>query len=80
MGGVRSWGSNVRSWRRSGEVLSKIERLISYYEMKEVTTIIELADWKAKLGQAEGNVTNRKDYCIEVSGPVKDTILEYLIE
>ena len=64
-----------KDWR----TLGNIERLISYYKMKAVTTIIELVVWRAKLGQADGNVTNRNKYCIEVPGPVNDTILEYIM-
>ena len=66
-----NWGSNIR------DILCKIERLVSHYEMKEVTTIIELALWKVKLDQAGSNTANRSEYRIEVPGPVKETILEY---
>jgi hypothetical protein len=45
--------------------------------MKEATAISELALWKAKLDQARSNVTSKNEYRIEVSGPVKDVILEY---
>jgi hypothetical protein len=46
--------------------------------MKEATTIYELALWKGYLNQAKSEVTNRYDYRVEVPGPVKDSILEYL--
>ena len=56
------------------------DRLISYYEKKEVTSIFELALWKANLDHAGGNIENCNEYSIEVPGPVQDTILGYLSE
>jgi hypothetical protein len=44
--------------------------------MNEATAISELALWKAKLDQARSIVTNRNEHHIEVSGPVKDVILD----
>jgi len=61
------------------EKLSKIVRLIRYYEIKEATTLFELALWKAKINQAEDATDINRDACrIEVPGPVKDAILQYL--
>ena len=57
---------NCNEWDWIIQCLDKIIRLIRYYEIKEETTLFELA-WKAKM-----------DY-IEVPGPVKDTILQYLL-
>ena len=58
---------------------SKITRLVSYYELKDATATFELALWKSKLNQADAsNTTNRAAYRIDVPGPVKDTILQYL--
>ena len=37
-----------RNWKNIKDALCKIERLISYYEMKEATTIFELVLWKKK--------------------------------
>ena len=59
--------------------LVRISQLVSYYELKEATTTFELALWKSKLDQAGAtNPTNRSDYRIDVPGPVKDTMLQYL--
>lgn len=59
--------------------LDQIIKLISYYEIKEATTLFELALWKSNLDQAEAaNDINRDVNRIEVPGPVKDTILQYL--
>jgi len=61
------------------EKLNKVEALIQYYEMKEATTLFELALWKSNLDQAEAaNDINRDANRIEVPGPVKDTILQYI--
>ena len=60
------------------EKLEEVKRWIAYYEMKEATTLFELALWKAKIDQRGANDTSRKTYRTEVPGPVKDTILYYL--
>ena len=63
------------------EKLAKVKGLIVYYEMKEATTLFELALWKANLDKAKigVNSTSRGSCCIEVPGPIKDTILQYLL-
>ena len=53
-------------WGPIKQCLDKIVKLIRYYEIKEETTLFEL-HWKAKMDQ------------LEVPGPVKDTILQYLL-
>jgi len=58
--------------------LEKIVKLIRFHEMKEATSLFELALWKEKINQAEGIPINRNACRIEVPGPVKDTILLYL--
>ena len=61
------------------EKLDKVKGLISYYEMKEATTLFELALWKARIDQADNDDNiDRVAHRIEVPGPVKDTILQYL--
>ena len=67
------------NWKNIRKVLCKIGRLISYYEMKEATTIFELALWKSKLRQAGSNKANHGDYCVAVPGPAQNAILEYLL-
>ena len=42
------------NWERCRESLDRICRLITYYELKEATTIIELALWKAEI-EEEGH-------------------------
>ena len=72
------------NWNDNNDIrrdLGRITRLVSYYELKEATSIFELALWKSKLDQADAtntNATNRTAYRIDVPGPVKDTILQYL--
>ena len=62
------------------EDLIKIDSMLSYYEMKEATTLLELALWKAKIDKAgdDDGSPNREAYRIEVPGPVKETIMQYL--
>lgn len=58
-----------------------IVKWIKYYEMKEATTIFELALWKTKMDQVEDDIyeSDRDGYRVDVPGPVKDTILRYLM-
>ena len=52
---------------------------ISYNELKEATSIFELALWKFKLDQVDkANPIPRKKCRMDVPGPVKDIILTYL--
>ena len=68
-----------RNWNQVRVDLGKIIRLISYYEIKEGTSIFELALWKFKLGQVDkANPIPRKKCRMDVPGPVKDIILQYL--
>ena len=68
------------NWNDIRRDLGRIARLVSYYELKEATTTFELALWKSKLDQVDAtNNTNRAAYRIDVPGPVKDTMLEYLV-
>ena len=72
MGGGRHWNTVRRD-------LDKIVRLISYYELKEATSTFELALWKFKLDQVDkANPIPRKKCRMDVPGPVKDIILQYL--
>ena len=67
------------NWNGIRRGLSKITRHVSHYELKEATSTFELAMWKFKLDQADAiNTTDRAAYRIDVPGPVKDTMLQYL--
>ena len=69
------------NWNAVRQRLRKISAVITYYEMKEATTIFELALWKAKIDQVEDDIyyARGRDACrVDVPGPVKDTILQYL--
>ena len=67
------------NWDGVRRDIGKITQLVSYYELKEATTTFELSLWKSKLDQADAiNTTNRSAYRIEVPGPVKDTVLQYM--
>ena len=61
------------------EKLTTVKRLIRHYEIKEATTLFELALWKAGFDQKDISSPADRSACrIEVPGPVKDTILQYL--
>ena len=67
------------NWNTARARLDEIIRLISCYELKEATSILELALWKFKLDQVdEDNPIPRKKCRMDVPGPVKDIILQYL--
>ena len=88
--GVVQWEDNIlfvsaatatdhNNWNETKRDFGKITRLVSYYELKDATTTFELALWKSKLDQAgANNSTNRAAYRIDVPGPAKDTMLQYL--
>ena len=67
-------------WIRIKRYLDPIVRRIRYYEIKEATSLFELALWKANLDQASEMTrrSTRGKYRAEVPGPVKETILQYL--
>ena len=68
-----------RNWSAVRESLGKIGRLISCYELKEATSMLELALWKFKLDQVDkANPIPRKKCRMDVPGPVKDIIRQYL--
>jgi len=58
--------------------LGKVVKLIRYYEIKEAAALFELALWKSRIDQTGANDINRNACRIEVPGPVKDVILQYL--
>ena len=68
-----------RNWIRVRDGLDKIVRVISRCELKEATSLLELALWKFKLDQVdEANPIPRKKCRMDAPGPVKDIILTYL--
>jgi len=68
-------GSN---WDTIKQDIDEINELIAYYELKEATSLFELALWKFKINQAGSDNSNRNACRIEVPGPAKATILQYL--
>ena len=76
---AQTMGEGGNNWNRVREDLDRTIRLISYYELKEATSILELALWKFKLDQVDkANPIPRKKCRMDVPGPVKDIILRYL--
>ena len=74
---LREGGNNWNAVRRD---LDDITRVISRYELKEATSIFELALWKFKLDQVDkANPIPRKKCRMDAPGPVKDIILQYLL-
>ena len=68
-----------RNWNAVRRNLDNIVRVISCYELKDATSILELALWKFKLDQVDkANPIPRKKCRMDVPGPVKDIILQYL--
>jgi len=75
------WGV-VTEVKVNKEKLAKVERLISYHEIKEATTLFELALWKARIDQVDLDDTetdiNRDAYRVDVPGPVKDRVFRHV--
>jgi hypothetical protein len=67
------------NWPQIRPVLDKINGLVVYYEVREATTLFELALWKSKIDQAaDKKISDRRAHRIEVPGPVKDAIIQFL--
>ena len=61
-----------------GTTRSHLDRAIRFLEVKEITTILELALWKVKIAEVgEATVDGRSACRPGVPGPVKDAILQY---
>ena len=70
---------HFHNWDEIERDIGRISRLVSYYELKEATSTFELALWKYNLDQVgASNTANRAVYRIDVPGPVKDTMMQYL--
>ena len=75
----QTMGTGGRNWNAVRRDLNNIVRVISSYELKEGTSMFELALWKFKLDQVDkANPMPRKKCRMDVPGPVKDIILQYL--
>ena len=78
--GRMDYKARLLAWKEVKASLDKIVKLITYYEVKEAATLLELALWKTKMNQAEEVIyaCDRDGYRVDVPGPVKDTILQYM--
>lgn len=65
-------------WAVIRSKLDMVVELIAYYEKKEATTLLQLAFWKANMNQADDHPINGEADRIEVPGPAKDTIMQFL--
>ena len=72
--------ATIQTWNTSKGPLIDILGLISYHELREATTIVELALWKVNINEMKGvnGVVNRKLCRVEVPGPAKDAVLQFL--
>ena len=79
---VSSAAINDEHWGTIRRNLDQLLACISHYELKEATTIIELAMWKAKIEETGAATAEERSACRvavhEVPGPAKDAILQYL--
>ena len=64
-------------WVTIKSKLDMVVDLIACYEKKEATTLLQLAFWKANMNQADDPI-NREAHRIEVPGPAKGTIMQFL--
>ena len=69
---------NDNTWTSVQRSLNQIARLVSYYEMREATSLLELALWKCKISQASVATADREACRVDMPGPAKDMILQYL--
>ena len=67
-------------WAAVRTNLEQVLAWISHYELKEATTLFELALWNTRIEEMGGAVTDEeRSACrVDVPGPAKDTILQYL--
>ncbi|KAL7538587.1 hypothetical protein ACHAXR_008657, partial [Thalassiosira sp. AJA248-18] len=86
---------NGGNWGGHKESLGRIDSLIAYYDLKEAATTFELALWKANIDNnlagkpvkrakidknKAANIDNRKEYLMEVPGPVKKAVLQHFLQ
>lgn len=57
----------------------QIQALLAYFELKEATSLFELALWKAMVKEHSAVSIEERDACrIGIPGPVKDAIMQFL--
>ena len=77
---IGSFGASIANFdcKPIKDSLDKIVRRIRYYEVNETTTLLELALWKFNIDRDDNKQENHEACRIDVPGPVKETILQYL--
>jgi len=77
---IGNFGASIANfdWKPIKDSLDKIVRRIRYYEVTETTTLLELALWKFNIDRDDNKQENHEACRIDVPGPVKETILQYL--
>ena len=83
---VSTWGysdkekTDIDRWNKTKARIDQALTLIeSYHKLKEATSILELALWKFKIDTAEDSPVDREACRFYTPGPVKETILQYLL-
>ena len=67
------------NWKATRTHLDRVLTWVSYYELREATTTIELALWRIKIGETGAATVEERDACRgEVPGPAKEAIIQYL--
>jgi len=77
---IGMFGADIANfdWKPIKDSLDKIVRRIRYYEVNETTTLLELALWKFNMDRDDKKQENHEACRIDVPGPVRETILQYL--
>ena len=73
--------SHIRNnnWAAVRTNLNQLLAWISFFELKEATTLFELALWKARIGEFGAVTDEERNACrVDIPGPAKDAILQYL--
>ena len=67
------------NWKSTRTNLDRVLAWVSYYELREATTTIELALWRIKMGEMGAATVEERAACRgEVPGPAKEAIIQYL--
>ncbi|KAL7538772.1 hypothetical protein ACHAXR_008785, partial [Thalassiosira sp. AJA248-18] len=71
--------ANDENWETTRNSLDMILGLIAYHELKEATTIFELALWKARINEETASSTDERNACrIDAPGAVKYAVMQFL--
>jgi len=66
-------GGGRKTWKEKDRQVNIVYNLLSLYELKEVTSILELVAWKSKVDQIQGATNNNSNRHVETSEPKEGT-------